>query len=231
MTRPGPSRLVLIGLAVVLMAAGVYVVGSGIRAGQPEAVLLPVTAEPAPAIPFEAGVFRQKDGVLDYAAMPGEPNARRTLAAYYARRAYAGAPPVVPHQVEEAEGGGKACLSCHRDGGWAPRFGAYAPVVPHPELTSCRQCHVPRAAADTFRATTWETVTSPAIDRAAMPGSPPPIPHGLQMRENCLACHAGPAAVVEIRTTHPERVNCRQCHALDAEPATAFVRPGDGSAR
>ena len=231
MTRPGASRLVLIGLAVVLMAAGVYVVGSGIQAGQREALLLPVTAEPTPAIPYEAGVFRQKDRALDYAAMPAERNARRTLAAYYARRAYPGAPPVVPHQVEEAQGGGKACLSCHRDGGWAPRFSAYAPVVPHPELTSCRQCHLPRAATETFRATTWDTVAPPAIHRAAMPGSPPPIPHGLQMRENCLACHAGPAAVVEIRTSHPERVNCRQCHALDAEPVTAFTRHEAGGVR
>jgi len=143
----------------------------------------------------------------------------------------AGAPPVVPHQVEEAEGGGKACLSCHRDGGWAPRFGAYAPVVPHPELTSCRQCHVPRAAADTFRATTWETVTSPAIDRAAMPGSPPPIPHGLQMRENCRACHAGPGAVDVLRTTHPQRVSCRQCHALAAPVRLRRWKAGGGRRR
>jgi hypothetical protein len=71
MTRPGPARrarLVLIGLAVVLMAAGVYVVGSGIQAGQREARLLPVTAEPTPAIPFEAGVFRRQDRALDWAS-------------------------------------------------------------------------------------------------------------------------------------------------------------------
>jgi cytochrome c-type protein NapB len=57
-----------------------------------------------------------------------------------------------------------------------------------------------------------------------MPGSPPPIPHALQMRENCRACHAGPGAVAELRTTHPERVTCRQCHALGAPPVEAFVR-------
>jgi cytochrome c-type protein NapB len=220
-----------IGLAVLLLAALVYVVGSSLRADQRGAVLLPVRAEPTPAIPFEAGVFRRRDRALDYAAMPAAPTGGRTLAGYYSRRAYPGAPPVIPHHVEEAQGGGKACLACHGDGGWAPRFGAYAPVVPHPELTSCRQCHVPRTEAGTFRASTWATLAPPAIDRAVMPGSPPPIPHALQMRESCLACHAGPGAVVEIRTSHPERLNCRQCHALDAEPATTFARPDDGGAR
>jgi cytochrome c-type protein NapB len=62
---------------------------------------------------------------------------------------------------------------------------------------------------------------------ATVPGRlPPPIPHDLQFRENCLACHGGPAAVAAIRTSHPERVNCRQCH-LEPEPgAGEFVRPG-----
>jgi nitrate reductase (cytochrome), electron transfer subunit len=222
---------VLIGLAVALMAAVVYVIGSSLRAGQRDAILLPVRAEPTPSIPVEAGVFRRKDAALDYAAMPVEPNARRTLAAYYARRAYPGAPPVIPHRVNDGEaGGGKACLACHSDGGWAPPFNAYAPVVPHPELESCRQCHVPETTEGVFRATAWSTVTPPRIRGATLPGGPPPIPHELQMRENCLACHAGPAAVAEIRTPHPTLVNCRQCHALSAEPPAAFERTGDGSA-
>ncbi len=45
-----------------------------------------------------------------------------------------------------------------------------------------------------------------------MLGSPPMIPHQLQMRESCVSCHAGPSAPKEIRVTHPERINCRQCH-------------------
>jgi len=44
------------------------------------------------------------------------------------------------------------------------------------------------------------------------PISPPTIPHRVLMRENCVACHSGPAAREEIRTTHPERTRCRQCH-------------------
>ncbi|MGH7390216.1 MAG: multiheme c-type cytochrome [Candidatus Rokuibacteriota bacterium] len=225
------SPFVLIGLAVLLMAVLVYVAGLSLWADQRDAVLLPVRAEPTPVIPFEAGVFRRQDRALAYAAMPAEPNPRRTLAVYYARRAYPGAPPVIPHQVDDAQGGGKACLSCHADGGWAPRFSAYAPVVPHPELESCRQCHVPEATKGAFRATAFSTVAPPRIRRAEMPGSPPPIPHGLQMRENCLACHAGPGAVAEVRTSHPARVNCRQCHALDAEPAPAFERPEEAGVR
>jgi nitrate reductase (cytochrome), electron transfer subunit len=227
MSRPGPPRLVLIGLAVALMAAVIYVVGSSLYAGQQEARLLPVTAEPTPALPFEAGVFRRTARALDHAAMPEAPPSRRTLAVYHSRRAYPGAPPWIPHPVDDGDPLERGCLACHVDGGWVPRFQAYAPVVPHPDFTSCRQCHVPRTGQESFRPTTWETVPGPRIDRSALPGSPPPIPHALQMRENCVACHGGPAAVVEIRTTHPERVSCRQCHALGDRPA-AFERPGAG---
>ncbi len=46
----------------------------------------------------------------------------------------------------------------------------------------------------------------------ATPGAPPTIPHTLQLWENCLTCHAGSASRVEIRTSHPERPRCRQCH-------------------
>ena len=228
MSRPGPSRLVLIGLAVALMAAAVYVVGSGLQADQQEARLLPVAAEPTPELPFEAGVFRRAARALDYATMPAAAPSKRTLAVYYSRRAYPGAPPIIPHPIDDGGALERGCLACHVDGGWAPRFQAYTPVVPHPELSSCRQCHVPPAAPGSFRPTTWETLPGPRIDRSALPGSPPPIPHGLQMRENCVACHGGPAAVVEIRTTHPDRVNCRQCHALGADPPAAFERPGSG---
>ena len=56
-------------------------------------------------------------------------------------------------------------------------------------------------------------------DRGRAPVPPPArrrtIPHPLQLRENCLACHGGPAARAELRTTHPERVRCRQCHVPD----------------
>ena len=49
-------------------------------------------------------------------------------------RAYQGAPPLIPHDVEARKG---ACLTCHENGL------ADAPIVPHPTRSySCLQCHV-----------------------------------------------------------------------------------------
>ena len=64
-----------------------------------------------------------------------------------------------------------------------------------------------------------------AGQRAATRGHPPLDTTLFTHSENCVACHSGPAAVAEIRTKHPERANCRQCHvALDPD-ADAFSRP------
>ena len=52
------------------------------------------------------------------------------------------------------------------------------------------------------------------------PEQPPVIPHKVFMRENCQACHAGPAARKEIRTEHPERAQCRQCHVEQVVTST-----------
>ena len=224
------SPYVLIGLAVILMAAAVVVVGQSLTAGQQPAQV-PPEAEATPVLPSEAGMYRRAGSAVDYAAMPREGNRRRTLAVFYARRAYPGAPPIIPHPVEDRQTSARACLACHGGGGWVPRFDAYAPVTPHPEQTSCRQCHVPEATRGAFQPSGWQAMAPPALRGAAMPGSPPPIPHGLQMRETCLPCHAGPGAVDELRTSHPERASCRQCHALAAEPAEAFARPPDGGGR
>jgi cytochrome c-type protein NapB len=108
---------------------------------------------------------------------------------------------------------------CHRNGGWVHDFKAYAPVTPHPELVNCRQCHSKQDEVPTFQATQFAAYEPPKVKGGVLPGSPPPIPHPLEMRSNCVACHAGPGAVVEIRTTHPERMNCRQCHALSSNEA------------
>ncbi|TAN32036.1 hypothetical protein EPN28_04985 [Patescibacteria group bacterium] len=49
-------------------------------------------------------------------------------------RAYKGAPPLIPHDVERRKG---ACLDCHEKG-----F-AGAPIVPHPTRNYvCLQCHI-----------------------------------------------------------------------------------------
>jgi nitrate reductase (cytochrome), electron transfer subunit len=222
------SPYVSIGLAIVLMAALVVVVGQGLTAGERPARVPPVEAAVTPSLPSEAGMYRRAGRQLDYAAMPTEPNRARTLAVFYARRAYPGAPPIIPHAVDDRDTSGRPCLACHARGGWVPRFNAFSPVTPHPELTACRECHVRETSPGVAQATGRQTMTPPALRRAAMPGSPPPIPHDLEMRETCVACHAGPGAVAEIRTSHPERVSCRQCHALGAQPAEVFTRPLDG---
>jgi len=49
-------------------------------------------------------------------------------------RAFEGAPPLVPHEIEEEMG----CLDCHRLGD------SGAPITPHPERANCVQCHIPQ---------------------------------------------------------------------------------------
>ena len=140
----------------------------------------------------------------------------RSLATVGERRAYPGAPPFIPHPVVAEMATGDVCLTCHRFGGWAPRFAAWTPPTPHPDLASCQQCHVARTVETEFRSTAWRRPEAPPVGGAALPGSTPPVPPTLQMRGDCLACHAGPAAPKEIRTTHPERVGCLQCHVPTA---------------
>ena len=139
-------------------------------------------------------------------------SSERTLPEYYSRRQYPGSPPFIPHPAEEVFGEEMNCLSCHKSGGWVEEFQRHAPVTPHPEKSSCRQCHMQRTTIDLFRESDWVSVPPPRLGGSFMPGSPPPIPHHLQMRENCLSCHAGPGAVTSIRSEHAERGNCRQCH-------------------
>jgi hypothetical protein len=159
----------------------------------------------------------------------------RTLATFRRLRAYPGAPPRVPHGLTAEEFRGTICNTCHERGGWSPRFSAYVPLAPHPEWTGCLQCHAtdaglmgstfPGAAPDALcrqchtaggraaaAGTDWQPGPWPQLRPTATDGTPPGIPHDLLLRGNCLACHTGPGAVAEIRTTHPERANCRQCH-------------------
>ena len=211
-------------------------------------------AQPYPPISSEAGVFATDRSAL---AVPTDAERRsaahpRTLAMYRSVRAYPGAPPRIPHGLTAEEFTSGSCSGCHERGGYAARFRLYAPVTPHPEMGSCLQCHavddelvglsLPTSADGTcrqchrldgerpaFSATTWRAAAWPVLDQRAMEGSPPWIPHDLQMRGNCLACHAGPAAVSELRTTHPERANCRQCHVAAPAEEAVFTRPLDGA--
>jgi nitrate reductase cytochrome c-type subunit len=133
------------------------------------------------------------------------------------RRAYDGAPPVIPHEELAAE-----CSSCHGERGIGIAGLGFSPPSPHGATAGmtaarCRQCHVPRLTERVFVASRFAGL-APNVgpERAPVPRqhelAPPVIPHRVFMRESCQACHAGPAAREEIRTTHPERENCQQCH-------------------
>jgi cytochrome c-type protein NapB len=231
------------------------------RPPEPEPAAVAMPAAPAESIAAEAQVFRMRAGMMAIApAARREREAHpRTLKTMRYLRAYPGAPPRIPHELTPAEFRTGACLTCHERGGYSRRFAAYVPVTPHPGNGPCLQCHVgadelmavslvshdanrrchqchgaggrPRAEAET--SLDWRTTAWPQLVPKTPGRTPPPIPHDLQSRGNCLACHAGPAAVAEIRTTHPERADCRQCHvALDPE-AGVFTRAasarGDGT--
>ena len=151
---------------------------------------------------------------------------RRTLKEYYALRAYPGAPPPIPHPVDSDMSITQNCNSCHEKGGYVPKYQAFASVTPHPEYENCLQCHGQSNSEKLFKPTLWQKIAAPPIKRSALAGSPPPIPHTMQLRTNCVACHVGPAAPVEIRSSHPERVNCIQCHVPSNTPVL-FSRPLD----
>lgn len=136
----------------------------------------------------------------------------RTLNYYYSLRQYPGSPPFLPHDLVDEKGVELECLSCHERGGFAQTMNKFTPVTPHPQHTYCGQCHLKEVTKTLFEDNEWVSVQPPVLGRSALAGSPPPIAHPLQMRENCIACHVGPGTVVPIRVEHPMRGNCRQCH-------------------
>ncbi len=147
----------------------------------------------------------------------------RTLEYYYSLRQYPGSPPYIPHDMADKKGAEYVCLSCHERGGFAEAMNRFTPVTPHPQHTYCGQCHMKTVTETLFREIDWVSVRTPKLGRSALPGSPPPIVHSLQMRENCIACHVGPGTVVPIRVEHPMRGNCRQCH-MPEETQALFTR-------
>lgn len=143
----------------------------------------------------------------------------RTLEEYYSRRQYLGSPPFIPHSVEDPKSPMLDCLACHKTGGWAQNLKRHAPITPHAEQEACRQCHVLKSDIEhLFTDIDWMSVAPPRLGRSYLPGGPPPIPHELQMRGDCVACHVGPGAVTAIRVDHALRGNCRQCHVPDLYP-------------
>ncbi len=247
-------RLYLVASAVMAVAAVRVLVkrAAPARNHEPAALAIGLRVPPAEPIRAEAQVFRTTPGMT--AIEPGASRERsahpRRLATVHFLRGFPGAPPRIPHPLTAEEFRTVACKTCHERGGYSRRFAAYVPLTPHPERGICLQCHVgvdsvigvaapsadpnsrcslchgPNGGAPRPEASvTWGTTVWPTLPSLTPGQAPPPIPHDLQFRENCLTCHAGPAAVAEIRTKHPERANCRQCHGVLDPGAEAFTRP------
>lgn len=136
------------------------------------------------------------------------------------RRAYRGAPPVVPHSIDQT--GTAACLACHEHGF---RVGdVTVPPMSHRPYANCTQCHVeasgvPPVAAGAgvglLTASQFNGLVEPGPGSRAWPGAPPTIPHATWMRESCASCH-GALASDGLRASHPWRASCTQCHAPSA---------------
>jgi nitrate reductase (cytochrome), electron transfer subunit len=138
------------------------------------------------------------------------------LVARASRRAFEGAPPVVPHPIDPM--GTASCLACHADGRHIGR-GVTAPKMSHGHLANCTQCHVEQRSPDLEQddglGNRFHGHRGFGKGSRAWPGAPPAIPHTILMRESCLSCH-GPGGHEPLRTSHPVRTNCLQCHAPSA---------------
>lgn len=136
------------------------------------------------------------------------------------RRQYDGAPPVAPHPLDQLTP--VACLECH---GKPTKIGnTQVSQISHPIYTNCIQCHVSSAGPSS----TWKE-RNVALSEGnsfsgkeqsgqgtrAYVGAPPAMPHTTWMRDDCMSCH-GPGGTVALRTSHPNRQSCTQCHAVNA---------------
>ncbi len=143
-------------------------------------------------------------------------------------RAFNGAPPTVPHPIDQMSA--RACAACHTDG--VKTKSLRIPKMSHQFLTNCTQCHVGTiVSADSdgsglAAGNSFVGLPAPQGGPRAFALAPPQIPHSTWMRSDCTSCH-GVMGANGLRTTHPWRQNCQQCHApsstleqvqLDSQP-------------
>ena len=159
----------------------------------------------------------------DLTALTNVTDAERTqaLADRAGRRAFDGAPPVVPHPITQDSSA--ACLACHGPG--LAVKDKVASKISHASYSSCTQCHVPAggtglpmlesALLAPIAGNQFVSAPPPLKGTRAWPQAPPTIPHSTLMRSDCLSCH-GPRGLFGLRTPHPERQSCVQCHVADA---------------
>lgn len=156
--------------------------------------------------------------------VPSDMDKLRSLSTRSARRAFNGAPPVIPHAVEQTDDA--ACYACHGEGA---RVGQrVANRMSHGFLVNCMQCHAtpppkPFAHIDVAATNTFVGLPAPTSGERSFPGSPPVIPHSTWMRERCLSCHGGTVGWPGLEVTHRWRTNCMQCHASTADLEQAVV--------
>ena len=131
-------------------------------------------------------------------------------------RAFNGAPPTVPHPVDQMSS--ESCMACHGVG--LRTASMRIPKMSHPYLANCTQCHVENnpthMAAELFGDNTFVGLPAPSGGPRAFPEAPPMIPHSTWMRNECVSCH-GPTGNFGIQSTHPWRKNCQQCHAPSSQ--------------
>lgn len=134
-------------------------------------------------------------------------------------RAYDGAPPVIPHAVDQRSV--SSCMGCHGAGAKVGQLVARRPS--HGPLGSCTQCHttigspVPGTElGGEIPGNTFEGLEAPTEGPRAWSIAPPQIPHTTWMRSECTSCH-GSTGRQAIRTSHPWRTSCTQCHTPSAE--------------
>ena len=162
--------------------------------------------------------------VFDVGAQRAE-DKENALAARAARRAYDGAPPTVPHATTQM--GVQECIVCHEKG--VRLAGKIARQPSHDFHEACSQCHVaesdppPNSVGREPPDNTFAGLSSPAGGERAWPGAPPTIPHRTLMRTRCDSCH-GLVGRDGMKSTHPWRASCTQCHApsaaLDQQPVS-----------
>ncbi len=117
MRRPLRKRTGMIVIAGLLMLATVVIIGEWITASDSAAANRRALAvsEPSRLVSEQSG-FARSAQALDY--LRSAEGGTRTISEFYGLRAYLGAPPSVPHPIDDAKSlGGKACLVCHGDGG------------------------------------------------------------------------------------------------------------------
>jgi nitrate/TMAO reductase-like tetraheme cytochrome c subunit len=73
---------------------------------------------------------------------------------------------------------------------------------------------------------TFQGLKQPEDGSRANVVAPPTMPHRSTLREDCLSCHSPESPYESLRTPHPDRKSCRQCHVDDGE--TEFkLQPSD----